>query len=399
MGQEWTTALALNRPRVASVYDPVLRLLAELGLPLRLGTSHPDGTPVLWNRPVAAEAPRWAHLLSGSPDDRRIAMLNPFGGSSELKGFTAELLDDLETIIAQLVRDGYAVVLCPGSEPWSSQSLAAQIISRLPIDIRSHCHVAPAAGDEANLGSWMRQTLAFLQQADLIVTIEGWMVHAASALGKPVNVLMVSGSQGAQWLPWGRNAAQCYRLFHGSERPGLPPLPEQPRKQAWVELLSRMDSPSWQEVLEPVVSSRDTDLRAAATRATGRIQAYNGLSSLLRLLQDSSCGVRAAAAGAILNAYPDTQFECSVPEPDELVAYQLFGVSSPDRNAIHALGASALPALRAALHDDDPTVRRTAAGFLEDVARRQASSQSGETWTRQRATAIVERLKQARLSH
>ena len=399
MGQEWSAALALNRPRVASVYDPVLRLLAELGLSLRLGTSHPAGAPVLWHKPVAEEAPRWDHLLSGTPDDRRVAMLNPFGGSGELKGFTADVLDDLVNLIAQLVASGYTVVLCPGSESWSSQSVAAQVTAMLPLDVRLHCRIAPAPRDDASLASWTRQTLACIQRADLIVTIEGWMVHAASALGKPFNVLMVSGSQSAQWMPWGRNAAQCYQLFQGREQPRKPPLPEQPRKHAWIELLSRMDSPAWHEVLKPVLASRDPDLRAAAARAVSRIKPDYGLSSLLRLLQDSSRVVRAEAANAILNSYSERDYDHDVPARDELVAYRLFDTSNPNRYAIYALGNRALPALQAALHDDDPTARRTAAACLEELAKRQASAyQPGESGLHQLVTPVVESLKSARTS-
>jgi ADP-heptose:LPS heptosyltransferase len=49
----------------------------------------------------------------------------------------------------------------------------------------------------------MRQIISFIARADLTVTVEGWMLHAAYLLGKPFRVLMLADSHHEGWRPWG----------------------------------------------------------------------------------------------------------------------------------------------------------------------------------------------------
>src|SRR5690349_20842870 len=54
----------------------------------------------------------------------------------------------------------------------------------------------------------MRLVTYFVRFADLVVTVEGWMVHAAYCLGKRYRVLMLPYSHSAECTPTGERCSR-----------------------------------------------------------------------------------------------------------------------------------------------------------------------------------------------
>ncbi len=382
-GLDWTRPLGLDRPRYASVYDPAFRLIMELGLPLRIGRHAPISEPVLAGRCWAAADEAWRATINDNRDQRPVALVNPFGGSGPLKGFVRRKYGDLAALVSALVAEGYFVVICPNGRPWGSAQAAAEVRDRLPASQQHRVVIAPDPSsqrgrtpledDEAVTAPYpsvvMRRFMSFIAKAELVVSVEGWMVHAAYLLGRPYRVLMLPESQHEGWQPWGESRYQRHWLFAGDPVLDRPPLPEQPRKRAWLALLDRVTSPIWQDRLPEMSRSEDAEIRAAVARALGRSGEHNALPYLRRLLEDSSHQVRGAAAWALMTSCRAEIGRDGLPDVEELEAYRLIGTSVPDWESIAKLGNKAGSALRAALRGDDPVMRREAAILIEGLSR------------------------------
>ena len=113
----------------------------------------------------------------------------------------------------------------------------------------------------------MRQIISFIARADLTITVEGWMLHAAYLLGRSFRVLMLPDSHHEGWHPWGGNRNQRRWLFTGDPALDRAPLPEQPRKRAWMALLDRVTGPLLQDWLVELSRSEDPEIRGPAARA------------------------------------------------------------------------------------------------------------------------------------
>lgn len=390
-GIPWAQALTLDRPRADSVYDPVYRLLAELGLPVQIGSTPRSTEPVLPSRPSSTTVESWQSIVAGNVAHRPIVLLNPFGGTRPEKGFTPRKFADLTGLVTRLIDEGYFIVIVPSGTRWGTDEAVRNIVENLPTSYQAHVAVAPDPlehdtfvpldeDDDRRVPyatAVMRQLIAFVSRADLIVAVEGWMIHVAHAFGKPFRVLMLSSSQGTGWLPWGRSNDQRTLLFAGDPEHDDPLLPEYPRKHAWLELIRRAGGDrSLVDVLSRGVASEDEDIRLAATRALGQSGSRVVVPLLAHLLNDQSHRVRGAAATMLLGYHHSACGTATIPNADVLHPYRLIGGSTPDWNATYAAGLAALPALRKALAGEDPVIRREAAIILEllDAAHESAAT-------------------------
>ena len=86
-------------------------------------------------------------------------------------------------------------------------------------------------------------------------------------------------------------------------------------------------------------------------------------ADLLALLDDPYNGVRAAAAGALLERISDSTRHLDVTR-EELLACHWTGEGTRDWGQVIRLGQAARSAVQKALRDDDPVVRREAAQVL-----------------------------------
>lgn len=390
-GMEWARALTLDRPCAASIYGPAFRLIAELGLPLRVGDCLLATESVLACRPWSRAEASWQAMTAANTDARPIALLNPFGGAGALKGFVARKVDDIAALASQLVVDGYFVVIVPTG----SAETARGVINRLPAPQRAFTSIAPdpAASNEPialdDRGSRtapyasaiMRQTVTFVARANLIVTIEGWMIHAAYLLGKPFRLLMLAESHREPWQPWGDSTSQAAWLFTGNPALDCPPLPERPRRVAWLQLLQRSGDPALLQLLSRGLHSEDHDIRVAAARAVGQAGSREALPLLAGLLADPSHRVRGTAADMLLTHYRSACGSDMVPAPEILKPYRSIGGLFPNWGETLANGAAAAQALQATRASDDATIRRDAASILEHLSRTSDPNASPERKT------------------
>jgi hypothetical protein len=122
-GRELAGARRLDRLGAQNIYDGCQRLLAELGLPTRIGEEAP-ATPSPYTGAPSADADRiWTQMTA--PVTRPIALVCPYGGAHRIKGYPEERTDRLVGEIAALVAEGYGVVLLPNGTAWGSGTATA----------------------------------------------------------------------------------------------------------------------------------------------------------------------------------------------------------------------------------------------------------------------------------
>src|SRR5436190_791101 len=136
-------ALQLDRQRVANVYETTFRLVAELGLPLRLGEEAPDDDSVLAAVPFPAAIAAWSALVAANTPRRPVALVCPFGGGEPLKGYVERRFDALAEQIRALIAEGLYVVLVPNGLPWGSARHAREVAGRLRPAEQEQIVVAP----------------------------------------------------------------------------------------------------------------------------------------------------------------------------------------------------------------------------------------------------------------
>ncbi len=367
-GEQVAGQLRLNRRRIANNYEPALRLMADLGLPTRRGEQHLDSEFVLAGRPWQEAEEFWNGMACGA----RMALLAPFGGAERLKGFTDP--EAISAEILRLIREGFRVIVMPTGASWGAPGAAQDAIARLPEDTRSAAVIGPVADSEetgiprdpalSTADSVMRLTLYGIQRADLIVTVEGWMAHAAHSFGKPYRILMLPYSHGPEWLPYGRSTRQVPVLTARAAAPCVEaPLVEQPRKRALLFVFAQLRNRPAEGVL-PVIrgalASEDRDIRLAAAEALETHPAPEAAPALAQLLRDPSHRVRAVAARGLLE-------RCVIPpgvQEPELLAHVWIGPPDRDWGRILHLRNAARPAIETAAKGDDAVVRREAAHLL-----------------------------------
>jgi len=378
-----TDARGLNRQHVPNIYETTCRLIAELGLPLRCGEDPPGAASLIAGTDWPDADAAWRNLNCRNSEARPVALLNPFGGGEKLKGVVEQHLGLIAAEIEALIDDGYFVILIPNGTPWGSASEARLLAGMVSQDRQIHIGIAPdPASKPGELESGipyadyvMRQFTWFVRFADLIVTVEGWMMHAAWYLGKPYRVFMLTYSHSVEWHPYLRTRRQdtqaCYRHRDNVFRDSDPsPLPEQPRRFTLIAALRELGKTGDSGVIEVIrksLRSQDREIRRAAAEALSSFTGDSIERDLRRLLDDSDCGVRYRAAKALLNLPASTQVSREV-----LLAHVYIGQPDRDWPSVIKLADKARPAVAVALKDDDPVVQREAGGLLRYLNMTQA---------------------------
>src|SRR5204862_3378655 len=124
---------------------------------------------------------------------------------------------------------------------------------------------------------------------------------------------MLSYSHPAEWHPYGRTQHQdVVPSVHSAvdvRRSVGPPLPAQPRKFVVLFLLRALGAapdPRALPLLRWALQSEDRHVRWTAAQSLGRYADWTVDADLLALLDDPYNGVRAAAAGALLERIADS---------------------------------------------------------------------------------------------
>ena len=363
-GMDWASALSVDRPLEPNVYDPAVRLIAELGLTVRVGEQPPEGEWLLAGEESPHLTAEWTRLADRR-DGRRVALLNPFGGNARLKGFTPIAFPDLARLIQNLVDEGFDVLVAPSGQAWGTVGTCRAVLSLLDAGVQKRVQVLDGA---ASPSDFIQGLLSFITRVDLVVTVEGWMMHAAYLAGKAYRLLTLPESDPRTWQPWGRSANQRIWAHARSHQSGQIPLPEQPRKQAWIEMLRRIDDQRWGPMLVEIAKSDDQDLRRMSIDAMARSETSDA-QRLTNWLDDPSHRVRGSAAAALLDHHRDALGKPPIPDVDWLNVVRLVGGGPPQWTHVIAMGAAALPALYSLLNVDNPVTRRETAASIEMIGK------------------------------
>jgi ADP-heptose:LPS heptosyltransferase len=356
-GRSFARELGLDRQLVKNVYETTFRLIAELGLPLRTGEQTPASEWVLAGVALDEAENAWRQLTAGNTQGRPVALVNPFGGAEPLKGYPASQSKAAAALIRRLITGGYFVILAPNGTPWGSRAHARAVHEHLTAADQSNTSIGPDAADTPDRDAATRMLIYFVRFADLIVAVEGWMIHAAYCLGKPYRTVMMPYSHPPDWQPFAQTPNQYVD-------DAVPPLDfdeqgefvvEQPRKQTLLamieDLACAVDSQALPFLL-CALQSADRDVRTAAAGALAERFEPEARSALLAALDDPYYLVRAAAAGGLRTAE-------NVPR-EVLEAHVLIGSPRRDWSKVVQLGLKARPAVERAVHDEDFVVRREA---------------------------------------
>ncbi|MEM9596895.1 MAG: hypothetical protein AAGD06_21675 [Acidobacteriota bacterium] len=373
-------------------YDTLERLALLLGAPwigeAGGGPGEAPGTAAPFIGRGSAEATAAAEELRGDPS-RPLAVVQPFGGFAEVKGYTRgdgpRLVRELEALVAE----GFEVVLLPTSEDWGSASVVRDLMGRLAPAVARHVRAAPDPAwaarltERGGLGPADRIVRLFkylISRADLVVAVEGWVCHLASLLGRPVRMVLWAGSFSPDWYP--RDAAWAAGLSPGcaprSLDPGDPSASVLCLTDRGLLDLARGGVESG-EILESLVAklfaSEDPEIRAMALGAAARRLECEALADVaVRGLGDPGPGVRAAAAEAWLSR-PDLVGRWPA-APATLRAHRWIAAEQWSR--LVPLGAAALPALAVAAGGERNFIRRQAKRLLGSMLRDRAGARRGD---------------------
>jgi hypothetical protein len=248
-------------------------------------------------------------------------------------------------------------------------------------------------------GYRMQLTMYFTRFADLVVSIEGWMIHAAYSLGKRYRIAMMPYSGRFDWHPYGTtrdqrvvmrisDAAPVRELGSGLREGAEGPLLEGGQRNDLLRFalraLGECRDPSAIEPLQRALRSEDHRVRAAAAGALGRYAEHplgedRVCAAMLDLLADKRYSVRAAAAATLLRSGKDWSTELGPEYRERLQAHVLIGAEPPKWGAVASLGLAAIPVLERALEDDDEVIRREAGQTLRSLRSEASRHSGGET--------------------
>jgi hypothetical protein len=394
-GTDIAQSRGLDQCTVRNMYEPTMRLLAELGLPQRAAEETPLTPAVLCGNRSADAERVWAELTSqeASSGKRPVALMNPFGGSGATKGFL-EQESLLRAEISGLVDEGFMVVFLPNGQTWGRRGSIDGILSRLDASVRAKVRVAPdpvetdetqqlTLSERSELGyadRVMRLFKYFATYADLVVTVEGWLAHLAYNLARPFRLFLAAGSFSSEYHPRfrgprqrvvpvlseGARAASSTSALLGEGEP--PPLPHCPRKsllELALTAIGRFGDSSDAHGLRRALKSPAGEVRTWAISALGRIAPSNAKVEMLEGLQDRWPAVSREAAQALLVGGVDCRRELGPHYSDLLQAYT--DIEKLDWNAVARRGTIALPALFKAADSDVYDVKHGAKRLLREM--------------------------------
>ncbi len=376
--QEWQ----VNRRRLKLNYETTMRLIAKLGLPIRIGEDKPVSPLATANSQPNIET-LWQKLNEDfrtkcDGKERSIAIVNVFGGYQPMKGFESANFGQVAQILMHLSSEGYNTVLVPNGESWGGLEQIEAIRACLPERLRKHVSAAPLpAGHTAQEA--MRIIKYFVAWADLVVTVEGWMAHLAYTLGQPYLLLMAPYSYTSEWQPHGcssnqkrwipkRDKVRRLELTFPVEKSLKPPILHYPEKallQASLEIWALTGTRQLGERLQYWLGSPDKDIRRMAINTIAQIDTLYFRKDLIGTLDDSNREVRAAAASALIRSGQDLALHFGPNWRKILLAYQLIGDFR--FQDLRPLGEAAYPALRACVRGDDAHVSRDAKIIAEAI--------------------------------
>jgi len=183
-----------------NVYDPIYRLSAEFGLPFKVKEEGPRTLIVGKENPASNNW--WEdNVIKKNVQNKPIAVLNGFGGQSLMKGYI--VISQYANAIKDLIDQGYFVVITPNGVEGGKEKDANAVVDLLDKKDKQFITITPEPQDSPKL---LKHVVA---KSDLIVTVEGGLMHLAYNLGKPLFALQMRGSGDfSKWLSYARSDKQ-----------------------------------------------------------------------------------------------------------------------------------------------------------------------------------------------
>jgi hypothetical protein len=211
-GVDYAGSLGLNRVQAENVYDPVFRLLAELGIPFKIGKENNTPNSLTVGVPYDEAERKWIEMMKliGNFDFQRgktirpVVIINPFGGENERKGYSRasrevqELRDHMHVLIAS----GLKIVILPNGQQWGTREVAQELINGMDLRDQQSVVVGPLPQEDPRFFKY------FLSYADYLITVEGGMMHLGYIVGKSLGVVLKPGAGPAKWIPLGTSENQ-----------------------------------------------------------------------------------------------------------------------------------------------------------------------------------------------
>jgi hypothetical protein len=257
----------------------------------------------------------------------------------------------------------------PNGKGWGDLHQIEAIINCLPDNMRKYVVAVPILQIAQET---IRRIKYFVYWADLVVTVEGWMMHFAYALGKPYRLLMATYSYPSEWHPHGCSANQKrwlpannkkhrFELTIPADKSIKPPLlhfPEKDLLKAALKIWQTTGNRQLGNKLRFWLASPDMNIRSWTVTTLGKIDPVFFQTDLVKALEDKNRTVRASAAKALLDSKQDFTLLLGTRWQEILFAYQLVGEFRFQE--LRALEDAAYRSLKACLNGDDGNVRRDA---------------------------------------
>ena len=189
----------------SNAYIPTYRLCAELGIPFRFGIQEPKES-LLTDLPYQVAKDYWNQSVkSVNIENRPVAIINGFGGTYENKGYDRSESGqaNFTQTLREIINNKFFVIVLPNHKDWGTEKIAQKRISKLSPEEQKYIITAPSPQENPFLHKYL------LNYADIIVTVEGGLMHLAYNMGKPFRTLFMIGSGSFRyWFPVGAGLSQ-----------------------------------------------------------------------------------------------------------------------------------------------------------------------------------------------
>ncbi|MDD5174577.1 MAG: helix-turn-helix domain-containing protein, partial [Candidatus Omnitrophica bacterium] len=188
-------------------YGLVLRICKTLKLPIRSGIERPrTENSIFTGSTLMDDAGRdmvdsyWVQNVESTNSMKKpVAVFNGFGGEFANKGYemSGEGAINFTSRIRELIQAGYFIIVLSNNKPYGILTEAKKVMNYLDQGEARSVLIGPPAD---LVGGRLYKHI--VDKADLIVTVEGGLMHLAYSMGKPFIVFQAQGSGSfADWAP------------------------------------------------------------------------------------------------------------------------------------------------------------------------------------------------------
>ena len=185
-----------------NAYEDTYRLLAMMGIPFNVGEEPKEN---IFTNKLSPELDKWwnSEVTEKNIERRPVTVFNGFGRESSPKGFKD--VSAFSKAIRDMITKGYFVVVLPNDHYWGTIEIAEKFVANVPNELQKFFIIAPGPKSQPLLHKYISA------KSDLVVTVEGGMMHLAYNQGKPlIAIKMPFSGDFNKWLSYARSARQIW---------------------------------------------------------------------------------------------------------------------------------------------------------------------------------------------